>query len=50
MSKENSFDRLIRFDSIRLFKLLEIVYYTIISFIIIYFLIFLNIMIMKNTN
>jgi len=34
MSKESCYDRLIRFDSIRLFKLLEIVYYTIISFII----------------
>jgi len=34
MSKESCFDRLIRFDSIRLFKLLEIIYYTIISFII----------------
>ena len=34
MSKESCFERLIRLDSIRLLKLLEIVYYTIISFII----------------
>lgn len=34
MSKESCFNRLIRFDNIRLFKLLEIVYYTIISFVI----------------
>jgi len=32
----NNFDRLVRFDSIRIFKLLEIFYYTIISFILTY--------------
>ena len=30
----DNFDRLIRFDSIRLFKILEIIYYTLLSFII----------------
>ena len=34
MVKESCFERIIRVDDIRLFKLLEIIYYTIISFII----------------
>ena len=34
MFQKNCFERIFRLDSIRLFKLFEIVYYTIISFII----------------